>query len=495
MCSGGTRCPYVEAVGNGPSVRQASATQRTERLLRNATGVIVGITALLFDLDNTLLLTDALESIRPAANVELLKARLEAVGIVDGLAEALSRVASRDGLKLGVVTRSPRRYAALLLAHFYPGLHWDVIVAGREAGRYKPHPDGLEKALAELGVPPQMAAYVGDDSGDMEAAYHAGIMPVLALFKHRQVIEDRHDTLTFPGPIDLSIAEESTIAEDMKVTPAALLWNPDDIEDLVENSDEWVPLVEASGLGRKPKKLRWLPVSFESPLADAFGVTGAALGRYFPRRGGTVILHGAHALSREVALKENPPFTAPDHWIESLSRLTRYMVRHLEVEVVTVIPAKSGKDPRLERILQRIASNPRLQGLNVEFVEDVFEIDNVTNTRSLRAKDKLEHLLSELRVRRPKTVFGRSVLVLDDVVTTGSTFMAAATLLEREGAIDHHFIALAKTVSDATFEVREERFCEHCGSPMIKLQNRVDGSYFWGCSRYPKCDFTRNIVT
>lgn len=494
---GDTWCRSLCGVGKGPFARPASTPQRKARFLQKAMGVSVGIAALLFDLDNTLLLTDALEGIRRTRKFDLLEGHLEDVGVVDGLAEVLSRVSSRDNLKLGIVTRSPREYATRLLAHFFPDVQWDVIVAGKEAVRYKPHPDGLKQALDKLGVSPQQAAYVGDDRGDMEAAYHARVMPVLALFKRRLAIENRHGKLVFRGPLDYSIVEEPAIAEDLKIAPAALLWNPDDVEELVENPDEWTPLVEAWGtIGRKPEKLRWLPVACQSPVADISNVTAAALGRYFPRRGGTAIHHRAHALSREVAQKEKPPFYAPDHWIEALSRLTEYLVSNLEIDVVTVIPAKAGKDPRLERILQRVAANPWTQGLAAEFVEDVFEIGDVTNTRALRAKDKLEHLLSELKVKRPDKVSGRSVLVFDDVVTTGSTFLAAAALLSQAGAAECQFIALAKTVSDTTFVVSdEEEICDDCKSPMEKRINGKDGSLFWGCTAYPDCQFTKDIVT
>ncbi len=33
--------------------------------------------------------------------------------------------------------------------------------------------------------------------------------------------------------------------------------------------------------------------------------------------------------------------------------------------------------------------------------------------------------------------------------------------------------------------------CPECGAPMILRQNGQKGSYFWGCSKYPKCRGTR----
>ena len=40
---------------------------------------------------------------------------------------------------------------------------------------------------------------------------------------------------------------------------------------------------------------------------------------------------------------------------------------------------------------------------------------------------------------------------------------------------------------------KEPPLCEKCDSPMTEKTNTKEGTKFWGCSRYPDCNFTKNI--
>lgn len=53
-----------------------------------------------------------------------------------------------------------------------------VVGMGRQSGREKPDPYGLELALDELGVDAADAAYAGDTVDDMKAARAAGCLPI-----------------------------------------------------------------------------------------------------------------------------------------------------------------------------------------------------------------------------------------------------------------------------------------------------------------------------
>ena len=39
-----------------------------------------------------------------------------------------------------------------------------------------------------------------------------------------------------------------------------------------------------------------------------------------------------------------------------------------------------------------------------------------------------------------------------------------------------------------------EAICPKCGAPMLRRRRRADGAEFWGCSRYPACRRTRELV-
>jgi len=51
----------------------------------------------------------------------------------------------------------------------------DVIVGGEDVAQHKPHPEGLQRALALLNTDPSHAVYVGDHPVDAEAASRARV--------------------------------------------------------------------------------------------------------------------------------------------------------------------------------------------------------------------------------------------------------------------------------------------------------------------------------
>ncbi|WP_372841785.1 HAD-IA family hydrolase [Phaeovulum sp.] len=91
-----------------------------------------------------------------------------------GAAEALRRLAKREGVVLGIATGKSRRGIDALLAQF--GLS-DLFVTVQAADDHpsKPHPAMLQAALAEAGVEAGDAVMIGDTSFDIEMARAAGV--------------------------------------------------------------------------------------------------------------------------------------------------------------------------------------------------------------------------------------------------------------------------------------------------------------------------------
>jgi HAD superfamily hydrolase (TIGR01509 family) len=87
-------------------------------------------------------------------------------------------------LPMAVFTGASSQAAHMLLE--VTGLlgHFDVVVAGDQVDRQKPHPDGVLRACERLGVPTQAAAYVADAPIDLEAAQRAGALPIAAGWGH-----------------------------------------------------------------------------------------------------------------------------------------------------------------------------------------------------------------------------------------------------------------------------------------------------------------------
>lgn len=103
----------------------------------------------------------------------------EVVRIQPGVGDALERLRS-GGVRLAIYTGSggesfpPLREAGLMEL-------FEVVVTGHDVARRKPDPQGVERALAELGLGPRDAAYIGDSCIDVGASLGAGVMSIAVL--------------------------------------------------------------------------------------------------------------------------------------------------------------------------------------------------------------------------------------------------------------------------------------------------------------------------
>ena len=95
----------------------------------------------------------------------------------DGMIELLEELQA-DGRRLGIVT-AKRRATVQLAFDTVPIAHlFDVVVAGDETERHKPHPEPLLRALEALQAEAGTAAYVGDSPFDMQAAKAGGLAAI-----------------------------------------------------------------------------------------------------------------------------------------------------------------------------------------------------------------------------------------------------------------------------------------------------------------------------
>lgn len=88
-----------------------------------------------------------------------------------GIPELLAALRQR-GIRLAVVSNKPDETTRSLARRFFPELPaWGQ----RESLAPKPAPDMVLQALAQLGVAPERALYVGDSEVDVETARNAGL--------------------------------------------------------------------------------------------------------------------------------------------------------------------------------------------------------------------------------------------------------------------------------------------------------------------------------
>lgn len=79
------------------------------------------------------------------------------------------------GVKLAIVTNKESRYVQPLLAAHGMSSWFDRVACGDTFPLKKPNPQGVAACLAELGVAPDRALFVGDSSIDVATARQAGV--------------------------------------------------------------------------------------------------------------------------------------------------------------------------------------------------------------------------------------------------------------------------------------------------------------------------------
>jgi phosphoglycolate phosphatase-like HAD superfamily hydrolase len=127
--------------------------------------------------------------------------RLDGTRTYPGIRQALQALVAA-GLLTGVFTGATHRAAEMQLDHAGLLGLFHVVVGSDEIGAVKPSPEGIRVACSRLGIPPTLAAYVGDAPNDLLCARAAGAVAVAAGWGHLFEPSAEADvTLAEPGEL------------------------------------------------------------------------------------------------------------------------------------------------------------------------------------------------------------------------------------------------------------------------------------------------------
>lgn len=407
----------------------------------------------LFDLDDTLLHTADLDTIRPAgkanndpAYVALVVAELnkDPLRHIYSLAALQQIRASFPDMKIGVFTRSPRSYALTVLQWAYPGFTWDVVVAYEDVTRTKPFGDGIDKVIQLFEVKNfDEIILVGDSDVDVRAAYHCGCL--VALDKQAWPYKWRN--------------EHWRALEHM---PDVILSSPNHIEAVLADYRPYLPEVE--------RELARVPRAFTAPRFDRIGhfVAKAAGGdntaypihvggRSFSNYDSMKYRRKWHELTHSIdSNKDSDVF--PDAWVSAVrSFLAHNFLGFFGAGVgVSVVPHRPGRKARLENFLaqlqQALAAAP-IPGLTVSFHPDLLAYKGGVKSQHndhLSRDERFINVRDHLNVNQAafQASGKKSFLVIDDVVTTGASLIYAQIYLKQLGAGDVKLFGMAKNVGN-----------------------------------------------
>lgn len=411
----------------------------------------------IFDLDNTLALTDDLESFRGAshlgvqdekytsrltAEIKKKQRRLLSSEFFEELEEAI------PNLKLAVFTKSPRSYACTVLNEVYPDVEWESIVAFEDVKKTKPAPDGIYLAAEVCDVKDrEVVVMVGDDFGDVEAAYHAGVRVILAELHGAPPNYEARKRIP-----DASVIKQKTLVE-------AIL----DISKKLPVLERLVEGVEASNgfFGRVCRAGHFPPRAVEETKRPLQVIS---LGRLFTEHKSIKPRREWHELTNAIVRYKNAD-NFPLKWAECIRDAIneqikahrekgglRNLFKIFEV-VITTAPSKKGRPPRMENFLVQIESTLEVSPLpncTVEVLTDLFEFSHEAKSHHgehLTMVQRYENVRDCLSVTNEAGFDNKLVFLIDDVVTTGATLYYMDKYSREYGAEEVFCISLAHTIS------------------------------------------------
>jgi HAD superfamily hydrolase (TIGR01509 family) len=133
--------------------------------------------AAIFDLDQTLVDSSAVEALRKARQWREIYPRIPTLKTYDGVLQIITRLRSA-GIATAIVTSSPYSYCSKVLHGC--GLEFDTCICYHDTKRKKPDPEPMRLALERLGVLPERAVAIGDSVADIQSAKAAGIYAIAA---------------------------------------------------------------------------------------------------------------------------------------------------------------------------------------------------------------------------------------------------------------------------------------------------------------------------
>jgi HAD superfamily hydrolase (TIGR01549 family) len=397
----------------------------------------------LFDLDMTLVDSSALAQMRRFQMWDNVRKNMNLIRAFPAQGSAapheLPGLLKADGQTVGIATTSPEWYATAVLKAFH--IPYDVLVSYGDTENHKPDPEPIQEALQRLGIAATPESlYIGDDVGDIEAAYHAGVTSVAVRW----------------GPA--SIFELSSSAPDIFMSKASTLLRRERL-----GGRGYIGEALTSGW---PFHSHW-----GSILHCDDDPTVYALGRYFtasdPR-------HANSALSAAVlSLKNN------DTHAKILGEAFGKAIANLDwaPDYVVPVPMKpSQQRNRFEHLLNEA----------VNYFDEDIELE-LKGLRCVKEIEGYKQMNALERAGAIKGAFqsnfkwnGNKLLLVDDVYTTGETTAECVRTLTASGGGEVRIMTLAKDQ-----RVFSRKVCPACGRSMKIRTNSTTNVKFWGCSGYP----------
>jgi len=344
-------------------------------------------------------------------------------------------------IKIGIFTRAPRHYTNTVLRLAYPALSWDTLVTYEDVRLTKPSGEGVRKAMQHCGVSePYRVAMIGDHKSDVQAAYNGGCWAIL-------------DQSSWSAPFE----RDNWWA--LERVPDAVI-KSHDLTDVLANPIESLPELEREIFSKSDsieQARRFDKINHFNPLTHGKTYPIYVLGRIFNHHPELQDRIAWHPLTRWIhQLKDAHEF--PEPIVNAICTFLRKQVRvrYGVGAIVTVVPFKPGRTPRLERLLSQVEQKFQIEGVpgngKLSFAADLLAFKDGVHSNNLDHLDKqarFENIRDHLYVKNPGLMRGMQVVVIDDVVTSGASLIYSREYLEQNGATQVTCLSITKAVGSS----------------------------------------------
>jgi FMN phosphatase YigB (HAD superfamily) len=405
----------------------------------------------LFDLDDTLIRTNDLKIIREAGRdadpityaaqlISFTKSRSDRVIWSEDDIMSLGKLfkLSDDEVNhIGVFSRSPRLYVQTLLNHFYPNIEWDVVITYEDvAPKFKPHGYGILLARERTGE--EAVMMIGDSAADIKAAYHA----ISYVAWDETKIDGKFDYVSYDLLPDFIFSHPNELIK--KISEPYSYMMPLEVP-LSQGAAGTAPIENSRSMG------------FFCP--DNAHHLIRVLGKHFSRYTSIKAIRAFHELTVEVEnCKSATEF--PARWVSVLLEICREQIKYFGKRrpegrvVLTCIPARPGRPHRLGVLVAQCEAAYRATyGFDrVVFKPDIFGFRNGVRSNSndhLNRAERFDNLSKYLFISTPEQLHTQDTLVvIDDVVTSGSSLISAKKLLEQLSVGSIQLIGISKNIGE-----------------------------------------------
>ncbi len=179
------------------------------------------------------------------------------------------------------------------------------------------------------------------------------------------------------------------------------------------------------------------------PMKDEKEYCEQCEGKEFPFDAGRCVFLYHSAIGSSIAAFKNKGFAEiPEFFAENAMRYHGAFIRATQATMIIPVPISKRKMRirgfnQSARLAEALARKSGIQACDA-----VIKIKNTREQKSLSRQGRQKNLLGTFKVKEGVEP-GKSVIVVDDIFTTGSTVSAVALALKKAGAENVYFICAA----------------------------------------------------